>query len=144
RRSLLERSERRSGFTLHSVVLEYVTEQLVEQIGQELRSGALERLCAQPLVKATARDYARRSQERLIAAPVLNRLIATSGSPSVAEQRLLALLAQLRTETADTQGHGPGNLANLLRLLRGDLRGLDLSRLAIRQAYLAEVDAQDA
>jgi WD40 repeat protein len=35
-------------------------------------------------------------------------------------------------------------VVNLLRLLRGDLRGLDLSRLAIRQAYLAEVDAQDA
>jgi WD40 repeat protein len=33
---------------------------------------------------------------------------------------------------------------NLLRLLRGDLRALDLSRLAIRQAHLAEVDAQDA
>src|SRR5262249_42678413 len=33
---------------------------------------------------------------------------------------------------------------NLLRLLRGDLRRRDLSRLAIRQAYLAEVDAHDA
>jgi len=33
---------------------------------------------------------------------------------------------------------------NLLRLLRGDLRGLDLSRLAIRHAYLQGVDAQDA
>src|SRR5262249_3082350 len=36
------------------------------------------------------------------------------------------------------------NVVNLLRLLRGELCGLDLSRLAIRQAYLAEVDAQDA
>ena len=32
----------------------------------------------------------------------------------------------------------------LLRLQRGDLRGVDLSRLSIRQAYLAEVDAQVA
>ena len=31
-------------------------------------------------------------------------------------------------------------LASLLRLLRGDLRGLDLTRLCIRQAYLAEVE----
>ena len=30
-----------------------------------------------------------------------------------------------------------------MRLARGDLRGLDLSHLAIRQAYLPEVDAQD-
>jgi hypothetical protein len=35
-------------------------------------------------------------------------------------------------------------VVNLLRLLRGDLRGLDLSRLTIRQAYLAQVEAQDA
>ena len=35
-------------------------------------------------------------------------------------------------------------MVNLLRLLRGDLRPLDLSRLTIRQTYLAEVDAQDA
>ena len=33
---------------------------------------------------------------------------------------------------------------NLLRLLRGDLRGVDLSRLWLRQVYLQEVDAQDA
>ena len=42
------------------------------------------------------------------------------------------------------QGYGPGNVVNLLRLLRGDLRGLDLSRLVIRQAYLQGVEAQDA
>ena len=35
-------------------------------------------------------------------------------------------------------------MVNLLRLLRGDLRGLDLSRLTLRQAYLQGVDAQDA
>src|SRR4051794_6503889 len=42
------------------------------------------------------------------------------------------------------QRYGPGNVANLLRLLRGDLRGVDLSRLALRQVYLQGVDAQDA
>ena len=43
------------------------------------------------------------------------------------------------------QGHGPGNIVNPLRLLQRErLRGLDMSRLTIRQAYLAEVDAQDA
>ena len=58
--------------------------------------------------------------------------------------RFLALLERWRDQPAAEQGYGPGNGINLLRLLRGDLRGLDLSRLAIRQAYLAEVDAQDA
>lgn len=37
-----------------------------------------------------------------------------------------------------------GNAINLIRLLRGELRGLDLSHLLIWQAYLQDVDAQDA
>ena len=39
RRSLLERTERGPLFGLHSVVLEYVTEQLIEDVAQELASG---------------------------------------------------------------------------------------------------------
>ena len=35
-------------------------------------------------------------------------------------------------------------MVNLLRLLRGDLRQVDLSRLLVRQAYLPDVEAQDA
>ena len=69
RRSLLERTERGPLFGLHSVVLEYVTEQLVEDVAQELASGEPDLLLRQPLLKATAKDYVRRSQERLICRP---------------------------------------------------------------------------
>ena len=50
----------------------------------------------------------------------------------------MALLDQLRELPPEAQGYGPGNLVNLLRLMRGDLRGIDLSGLTIRQAYLQE------
>ena len=53
------------------------------------------------------------------------------------------LLASWREQPPVEQGYGPGNVVNLLRLLRGHLRGLDLARLAIRQAYLQGVDVQD-
>ena len=86
----------------------------------------------------------RRSQERLIAAPLLEQLVATRGSARAAEQRLVGLLDMQRGRPVEDQGYGPGNLVNLLRLLRGDLKGVDLSGLAIRQAYLPEVEAQDA
>src|SRR5205814_810607 len=97
-----------------------------------------------PLLKATAKDYVRRNQERLIVAPLLERLVATSGSARAAEGRLRSLLDRLRARPLDEQGYGPGNLVNLLRLLRGDLRRVDLSGLAIRQAYLQDVEAQGA
>ena len=74
----------------------------------------------------------------------LERLVAACGGAAGAERRLLELLEGWRGRPPAEQGYGPGNVVNLLRLLRGDLRGLDLSRLAIRQAYLQGVEAQDA
>src|SRR5947209_3414493 len=145
RRSLLERAGTAgaAAFTLQSVVLEYVTDRLVEEIVDEVEGVQPLLLVEQPLVKAQAKDYVRQSQERLIGAPILQLLTAHDGKDG-AEQQLLALLETWRGRSEVEQGYGPGNVVNLVRLLRGDLRGLDLSRLAIRQAYLAEVDAQDA
>jgi hypothetical protein len=144
RRSLLERTEHRPLFSLHSVVLEYVTEQLIEDVAQELAGGNLAWLLRQPLLKSTAKEYVRRSQERLIAGPILERLVETSGSARAAEQRLVRLLHEQRERPTEGQGYGPGNLVNLLRLLRGDLHGADLSGLTIRQAYLQDIEAHDA
>ena len=76
--------------------------------------------------------------------PLLERLSGSLGSAAAVERQLLALLGRWRGQPAAEQGYGPGNVINLLRLLRGDLRGLDFSRLAIRHAYLQEVEAQDA
>jgi len=45
------------------------------------------------------------------------------------EVQLLGLLNQLRELADSTQGYGPANLIALLRLQRGHLSGLDLSKL---------------
>src|SRR5262249_35049080 len=144
RRSMLERGERGATFTLPSVVLEYVSERLIDEVALDLSRGAPGRLLAQPLIKATAKDDVRRTQERLIAAPILERFVGASGTRTAAEQQVVELLGRLREWPFERQAYGPGNLVNLLRLLRGDLRGVDLSGLSIRQAYMQEVEAQDA
>jgi WD40 repeat protein/transcriptional regulator with XRE-family HTH domain len=144
RRSLLERIERGPLFGLHSVVLEYVTDEMVEDVANELASGEPDCLLRQPLVKATAKDYVRRSQERLLAGPILEQLVAIRGGARAAEQRLVSLLDEQRGRPVEDQGYGPGNIVNVLRLLRGDLKGIDLSGLAIRQAFLQDVEAQAA
>jgi len=101
-------------------------------------------LVRQALLKATAKDYVRRSQERLIAQPLLEQLHGSVGRADVVERRLLDLLEPWRGRPAREQGYGPGNVFNLLRLLRGNVRGLDFSRLSIRHAYLAGIEMQDA
>src|SRR5262249_6791901 len=45
---------------------------------------------------------------------------------------------------AAKHGYATGNVVNLLRLIDGDLRGLDASGLLIRQAYLQDVPLYDA
>ncbi|MBV9354879.1 MAG: NACHT domain-containing protein, partial [Chloroflexi bacterium] len=142
RRSLIERGDQGATFTLQSLVLEYVTDRLVETAADEIARGERMLLVEQPIIKAQAKDYVRETQERLIGRAILDRLNAECGEAGT-ESRLLALLGGWRGRPAADQGYGPGNVLNLLRLQRGHVRGLDLSRLALRQAYLAQVDAQD-
>jgi WD40 repeat protein len=139
----VERGDHGATFTLQSMVLEYVTDRLVETGAEEIERGRPLVLVGQPLIKAQAKEYVRQTQERLIGTPMLQRLKAHLDERGT-EQRLLLLLERWRGRPSEDQGSGPGNVVNLLRLLRGDLRGMDLSRLTIRQAYLAEVEAQDA
>src|SRR5262249_47342816 len=141
---LIERAAEHPAFTLQPVILEFLTDQLVETVHHELVDGQSQLVRSHALVQATAKDYVRRSQEQLLATPLLERLLGSAGDPDGLERQLLLLLAAWRAQPRSAQGYGPGNVVNLLRLLRGHLRGLDLTRLAIRQAYLAEVDAQDA
>jgi WD40 repeat protein/transcriptional regulator with XRE-family HTH domain len=141
RRSLVEPADGGARFTLQSMVLEYVTDRLVDTVSDEIARGESAMLVEQPLIRAQAKDYVRRTQERLIGVPILQRLDQGAGSPVAA--RLLGLLDDWRGRRPAEQGYGPGNVVNLLRLLRGDLRGIDLSRLILRQVYLQAVDAQD-
>ncbi|GHO76859.1 hypothetical protein KSD_46300 [Ktedonobacter sp. SOSP1-85] len=143
RRSLVERSKQQATFTLQSVILEYVTEVLVEQVSEQIQHALWEHLIRYALEQARAKEYVRQAQERLIVSPILVHLQAIYQGTKAVEELLLQLLSQLRTREQEEQGYGPANLITLLRGLRGHLRGLDLSGLAIRGAYLQSVEMQD-
>src|SRR6266480_350272 len=143
RRSLLERGQQAS-FSLQSVVMEYLTEELGERFSEEIVLGDPQQLLGVALAQAHAKHYVREIQVRLLVFPLLERLRAELGANAQVEAHLLRLLAQFRMEDAVTQGYGPANVITLLKALRGHLRGLDLSQLAIRGAYLQGVELQDA
>jgi WD40 repeat protein/transcriptional regulator with XRE-family HTH domain len=131
-------------YTLHSVVLEYVTELLVERVSEQIEDGGWEDLVSYALEQATAKVYVRQAQEQLLVAPVLVRLQANFLQTQAVEEQLLRGLRELRTWNQQAQGYGPTNLIVLLLRLRGHLRGLDLSQLAIRGAYFQGIEMQDA
>ncbi len=144
RRCLIERGQRAGSFTLQSVVLEYVTSRLVATASEEIQQGRLLRLREHGLSQAGAKDYMRQTQERLLLAPLLSSLQSVYQGRAEVEGQLRELLDGLRERAEEAQGYGPANLVALLRLLRGELRGLDLSRLVLRGVYLQGVEMQDA
>ncbi|NTV61924.1 MAG: TIR domain-containing protein [Oscillochloris sp.] len=98
RRSLVEQSP--AGLTLQNVVMEYVTDRLVEQVTEEILNGTIKMLNTHALMKAQAKEYVRNSQVRLILAEVLTRLEQRLGSKAAVTSRLTQVLAQLRAEAA--------------------------------------------
>ncbi len=144
RRSLIERGQRAGSFTLQSVVLEYATGRLIAQATSEIEQGHLDGLISYGLCQAQAKDYVRAIQEHLLVVPLLSRLQSIDQGHADLELHLLWLIDHLRDLPQTSQGYGPANLVALLRLLRGDLRGLDLSHLSLRGVYLQGVEMQDA
>ena len=124
RRFLIEKSG--ACFTLQPVVMEYLTQQLIEQVCAEvarLKEGwtvesdapvivtATLPLSNQPvnlppakeqlfkshaLIKATAKDYVRDTQIRLILKPVLAQLLSLLGDKSRVENQLTQIIGKLR------------------------------------------------
>src|SRR5690606_23701714 len=133
----------RGTFTLQSIVLEYVTAQLIAETTAEIEQGQLTRLIEHRLQLVQSYEYMRQNQERLILAPILANLQSAYTLPAIVEDRLLTLLDQLRTKPQSLQGYAPANLVSILWLLRGDLRNLDLSRLMLRGVNLQGVEMQD-
>lgn len=127
RRSLLERSF--AGFTLQNVVMEYVIDRLIEQVSDELNHRKLDLFNDYALIKATAKNYVRDTQIRLILKPIVNQLVN-------ANETINTLLSRIREQAQLKPGYAAGNLLNLLCCLHHNIENYDFSGLTIRQAYL--------
>ncbi len=136
RRSLIEKEGER--FFLQPVVMEYATDQLVQCISREIASQSPERLKNHALIKAQAKDYVREMQKRLIVEPIAEQLQLQFGNSQALEQQLKNLLEQHKQ--APQPSYLAGNLLNLLVHLQSNLRGCDLSELAVWQADLRQVN----
>ena len=95
RRSLIERND--SGFTLQSVVMEYVLVQLIKKVGQEINTHKLQFLRCYSLIKATAKDYVRETQIRLLLQPIIDDLFTIFRCQRNIEERLTEILTTQRS-----------------------------------------------
>ncbi|MCP6758257.1 MAG: NB-ARC domain-containing protein [Fischerella sp. CENA71] len=141
RRSLIEQSA--ATFTLQPVVMEYVTQVLIEQVCEEIITENFELFRCHALMKATAKDYIKETQIRLILQPLINELLAVFRSKKGIEKKLTKILIKLQEEAPQEPGYSAGNILNLLCQLQTDFSGYDFSFLTIWQADLRSVNLHD-
>lgn len=140
RRSLIEKTA--NSVTQQPVVMEYVTNQLIEKICAEVAEGKINLFSSHALVKAQSPDYVRETQIRLILQPVIEKLITMLGKGENLENCLQQILAQMRSQSSPERGYAGGNILNLLRQLEVDLKGYDFSGLTVWQANCQELNLQ--
>ena len=146
-RSLIEREE--GGYTQQPVVMEYVTDRLVQHLSIEL-SGNLDEIAGLPLLqsvaltKATAAEYIRDVQKLLILKPIADQLTSTGGSLQAITQKLLQVFDWLRNDVAYRSGYGAGNVINLCSVLGISLAGYDFSKLTIWHADFRQANLQQS
>jgi WD40 repeat protein len=136
-RSLIDKTI--NHYTQQPVVMEYVTERLIERFSEEIINNELHLFIRHALIKAPIKDYVRDSQIQLILQPVLDRLLEVLRGKSAVEQQLGQILEQLQTDYKTAAGYAGGNLLNLFRQLKLDLTEASFAELAIWQAYLQDV-----
>jgi NACHT domain len=135
-RSLIE--QQAGTYSLQSIVMEYVTEQLINEVTAEITIQETNLLVKYALIKATVKDYIRVSQIRLILQPIAERLQSIWPSSTDCQQQIKSILAKLRSPADSSNsdsphtGYGAGNLLNLSLLLNTNLKDNDFSRLMIR------------
>lgn len=135
--TLVEQFEKNATrFTQQPVVMEYVVDRFLEQIGQEMSRGEIRFLNRYALMKAQGKDYVKATQIRLLLNPIAERLQGLIEEPAQIETCLNQLLSTLRSQGAHRPGYAGGNLLNLFWQLGIDLSGYDFSDLAIWQADL--------
>ncbi|MGM3309651.1 caspase family protein [Anabaena sp. WFMT] len=130
-------------FTLQPVLIEYLTNKLIEEIFElEINSEPQElNLFNQyALMQATSKDFVRDTQIKLIVTPILTK-IQHQPNP---QQILLRILANIQNNPSLQQGYAAGNLLNFLSIFhQHQLHNYNFSGLTIRQAYLPETTLHD-
>src|SRR5262245_38284610 len=114
RRNLVERAATRPAFSLHPMVMDYVTERLVEAAYAEIVGGELQVLREYALVQTSAPNHVQQSQKRAIVQPLVDALQRAYTSTDALVARLGQLLAAVRALPRAQQGYAEANLLNLL------------------------------
>jgi WD40 repeat protein len=116
-------------FTLQNVVMEFTTEYFIRQVCLELKDQNYGLFHSHALIKATAEDYVREVQIRLILKPIAD-------NAKLQKNYLISCLEAIRRHSSWSQGYSAGNLLNLLCKTIPEVSEINFSMLTLRQVHL--------
>jgi WD40 repeat protein len=123
-------------FTLQPVVMEYVTERIVERVCTEITTEKLALFNSLILVKAQIKEYVREIQVRTLVQLIIEKLLVDFDNKSQLETQLIKILATLRARSPRRAGYAASNILSLLLQMQTDLSGYDFSELCVWQSNL--------
>jgi WD40 repeat protein len=145
-RSLLRRSfiykVESKAFTQQQVVMEFVTDYIIDNVCEEIISGKINWLNLIPVLKTQTEDYVRQYQIQVLVLPIFEQLLKLYKHPSKIKKRVENLLEKLREEYSDEQSYVAGTLLNLLLQNSVSVDYLDFSDLFVNQGYLRALSAR--
>jgi NB-ARC domain len=110
------------NFTLQNVIMEYATDRLIESITQEFTNHQFHFLRTHAIMQATAKEYIRNTQKRLLLTPIGQKISNHQNTTTVAEN-LQEIIRQFRQQSSNQNGYAISNIINLLLALKIDLTG---------------------
>ena len=132
-----------STFTQQPVVMEYVINQIIEKVSEEIVNRDISLFVTHALIKAQAKDYVRETQINLILQPIINELTTQLGDLENISNYLQQILSNLRGKASKQTGYAAGNTLNLLHQAQIDISNFDFSGLTLWQAYMQGVNLHD-
>ncbi|TFI51141.1 hypothetical protein BLD44_027820 [Mastigocladus laminosus UU774] len=148
RRCVLERathSQSEKGdtfFTLHPVLMEYITTQLIQHVISEIQTRKISIYKTHALFQAQTKDYIQDIQIQIILKPIINQLLNLFGHPDIIKNQLLQIISSLQGKLPTEIGYAGGNTLNLLCQFHLDLSAHDFSNLVLWQADLRNTKLQ--
>lgn len=124
------------GFTLQPVLIEYVTEVLIEIFHQEIVDERYEILSSHSIINALEKDYIRDTQIRLILNPLYERLISTLRKPKKISDKFNKILYRSRGERQGIPDYIAGNILNFVVQTEIDPATVNFSHSYITRGYL--------
>ncbi|MEV5375000.1 NB-ARC domain-containing protein [Streptomyces nondiastaticus] len=131
------------SFATHPVILEFVSERLLDAMFREIVTGSPELFSRHALTLATARQYIREAQARTLVAPLVRRLLGTFGLPEVTRMLRDLLAAARRGGAGPSVGYTAANVLQIVLHLGLPPSDFDFSALTVREADLRGATLRD-